>query len=756
MEDLESKYTKLDLYIKIKNKNNIPLNIIEELDNLDIRKLNLIYECVKNKLQSEIKKLCGKYKIDNIINFLLSIDLNKSLYIKFIDFVKDESFINYKDFILLYERIIINHPLIIMMKENNYDINKINKIEEFIDFINNNSDEELEENENQLVEEENILEYTTTNFTFKDYQNLVFDTVIQQNFKQNGIIFQYMGSGKTAEYLHIINMHYNKDKQNNIYIIACERKEILEQLIFYRSEITDEDWNNGIRPISDVIINANNFNIINYPKNKLNIEDVKFDNNQPNILIINNAALRINYIKDNNILISNKHRIKLLIVDECHSSSASGNYRLLKYIKDNFTCTIYGFSATPVRTNKLYDKMAEIYGFKENDELKINYIGTYTIIDSIKARISLPFKYYMAPLSIIKDNENINKIKNIIDKVLPELPYKKIIVWCGSINKTEEYFEKIGHRYKIENEFDVFITHNRVDDKDAIQNFNKKEKNAILFCCNQCREGCNFKNVDAGIYLEGYKTKGIVIRMQSSGRINRRDELNKKKYAIMIEFINDEKKDEIYGIIINQIIELYNYTLKNQTTKLDEIDKVFDFMQFMDKIKIENGQIITDTFIFDNAFIPTINCDNIRTNIINVKLNTIKKEKIKWFEYAIKVIKSIFKFNKNTIFDKKYNGIPDKRGLPPTFNEFFIEFKEFLNVKNLYDYLEIDTSDWINDKQNCKKFIIINNIIINEDIDYYDACNNYNNLPKDPNEFYRLQNFCSIIGEFKERKIDLF
>ena len=48
---------------------------------------------------------------------------------------------------------------------------------------------------------------------------------------------------------------------------------ILEQLIFYRSEITDEDWNNGIRPINDVIINANNFNIINYPKNKLNIDE---------------------------------------------------------------------------------------------------------------------------------------------------------------------------------------------------------------------------------------------------------------------------------------------------------------------------------------------------------------------------------------------------------------------------------------------------------------------------------------------------
>ena len=148
MEDLESRYTKLDLYLKTKINNDIPSNIIEELDNLDIRKLELIYKCIKNKLQSEIKKLCGKYKIDNIINFILSIDPNKDLYMKFIEFVEDESLINHKDFIKLYEKIIINHPLITMMKENNYDIDKINKIEEFINFMNNNdTEEELEEND---------------------------------------------------------------------------------------------------------------------------------------------------------------------------------------------------------------------------------------------------------------------------------------------------------------------------------------------------------------------------------------------------------------------------------------------------------------------------------------------------------------------------------------------------------------------------------------------------------------------------------
>jgi superfamily II DNA or RNA helicase len=747
MEDIDIRYNKLDTYLKIKTNDNIPLIVIEELDKLSIRKLELIYKCIKDKLQLEIKELCGNYKIDNIINYLLYDE--KSIYTKFLEYVNDNKFIDEKKFIFLYDNIIKNDPKILMFKDNNIELDKINKIEEFIEY-NNESDDE--ENDNKLVEEENLQEYTN-NFIFKNHQNTVFYTVIEQDFKQNGIIFQYMGSGKTAEYLHLIDMHYNKYKQNYIYFITCERKEILEQLIFYKSEITDEEWNNGTRPISDVIINANNFNIINYPKSKLNIENIMFTNDKPNILIINNAALRINY--QNKMILNNKHRIKLLIVDECHSSSAIGNYNLLKYIKDNFSCTIYGFSATPIRTKKLYNKMADIYGHMNNDELIINYIGTYTIIDSIKAKISLPFKYYMAPLSIVKDEQYINKIKNIIDKVLPELPYKKIIIWCGSIEKTKKYFEKLGHQYKLEG-FDIFITHSSVEDKDAIKNFNKKEKNAILFCCNQCKEGCNFKNIDAGIYLEGYKSKGIVVRMQSSGRINRSDELNKKKYAIIIEFINDEKKDEIYGIIINQIIELYNYTLKNQSTKLDEIDKVFDFLQFIDNIKIENGKIDTGTFIFDNAFIPTINCDNIRTNIINVKLNAIKKEKMMWFEYAIKVMKSIFKFNKDTIFENKYNSIQDKRGLPKTFNEFFIEFKEFLNIKNLYESLEIDTSDWISGKENCKKFLKDNNIVINEEFDYYVASNNYNNLPKDPNEFYRLQNFCSIVGEFKEVKIDLF
>jgi len=397
----------------------------------------------------------------------------------------------------------------------------------------------------------------------------------------------------------------------------------------------------------------------------------------------------------------------------------------------------------------------------------------------------------MAPLSILKDtneNKKIDKIIDIINKVIEseKLYYKKFVIWCGSIKSAEYYYNKIGLKFKNDYGFSIFVDHSKTEDiryieesglisseddfkllkpneygllrkdnseiyKDGIQKYNKIESKSILFVSHKCREGCNLFNVDCGIYLEGFKTKGVVIRMQSSGRINRTAE--HKKYANIIEFVDDSKVDSIYSKIIHDIIDLYNYTLNHNEFDLNEIDDAFDFLQFMDNVRFENGQIITDGFVFDSAFIPIINYDNVRTTIINAKLENIKKEKKKWFEYCLKVMKTIFKFEINTNFERDYDIIENKRGLPDNLNNFYNEFKEYLDSKTLYEWLEINTTHLIQTKELCKKFLNDEKINIKSDEDYYNACLIHVCLPKDPRIFYGIDNFRGIKHEFTKRII---
>ena len=55
---------------------------------------------------------------------------------------------------------------------------------------------------------------------------------------------------------------------------------------------------------------------------------------------------------------------------------------------------------------------------------------------------------------------------------------------------------------------------------------------------------------------------------------------------------------------------------------------------------------------------------------------------------------------------------------------------------NWYDFLQIDTSNFIQDKDEWIKFCKEKNVLsVN---DYYALCVTYNNLPKEPAEFYKF------------------
>jgi hypothetical protein len=60
----------------------------------------------------------------------------------------------------------------------------------------------------------------------------------------------------------------------------------------------------------------------------------------------------------------------------------------------------------------------------------------------------------------------------------------------------------------------------------------------------------------------------------------------------------------------------------------------------------------------------------------------------------------------------------------------------FANWTNWYDFLQVDTNNFIQDKDDWIKFCKEKNVLsVN---DYYILCNIYNNLPREPAEFYKF------------------
>jgi hypothetical protein len=255
--------------------------------------------------------------------------------------------------------------------------------------------------------------------------------------------------------------------------------------------------------------------------------------------------------------------------------------------------------------------MAKLFG----DTNKVNFISIYTMIDSVNDGISLPFKYYMIPNSeIVKDE--YKKLSEIFKDIMIELPFKKLVVWCRSIKDCERYYNNI----KIDT-ITNYITHSYTESELTV--FSNIEKNALLFCVNRCKEGCNIKNIDCGVYLEGYKNKGVLVRLQSSGRINRKDAEGKKKHAIIVEFVSDENKEFIFEKIINDVLELYNETVGYKCMTAEQAIRCFDFNKFLDGVKFEDGNISMTGFNFSGKFI------NINENKFNELKKSIKNKGMK-------------------------------------------------------------------------------------------------------------------------------
>ena len=335
----------------------------------------------------------------------------------------------------------------------------------------------------------------------RDNQKNAIDISIKNNFA-SGVHFHATGTGKSWIGLELI-LKYNDYNPNSNVMWICEQKTILKEQ-FNKEAIK----NKGYEAI------YSKYMIINYTEKKPgnwfdNINSARFWN-KPLLIVINRAFL-VSDLKYQKILID----ISLIIHDECHSIINKTTLEFYKFILDKHkSVRCIGFSATPNLEFEPYNKI----------------LTSYTIYDAVCQNTILKPK-----ICWIKSEFKIDAIDQIkiIKSLIKDLPYKKILVWCGIIEhcvNTAILWKEHFNNYTI-----CIDTSKDFIDEEKYQLFSSLEKRAILFCACKHREGSDIKNLDCCIFLDGVKDRSPKTFVQCVGRVLRKDKAGKKQRGLIID-----------------------------------------------------------------------------------------------------------------------------------------------------------------------------------------------------------------------------
>ena len=530
-------------------------NLVKELTDLsniinDCRKGNiinndLIYNIIKhthshipeNLKRSLIENNAFVFSCMKIINrridrYIVKIEYDKiitKLKGKLDDFADDDTLKNtYKSVLdyMIKSNIIKNMTSVFI--QNTSDVNT-QVIEE---------DENEEEIETETIDEE-CEDLPSGNFEWRENQIKAIER-LNKNGIETGIYNSATGTGKSYIILKIIDyIRKNIGKYNNRcrIILFTERVSILRDLF---------ELNNSGRLNDKIkywkendICDLTKFAIINRVTEEGKNWYDEFVSAKYTLLLINRAYLSLcenTYIKLNN-------NTSLVIHDECHNATSPNCLKILQHFKKN-NVNISGFSATPVRTGaKQLAKILPIYG----DGKEINIIIDYGLIYSINKNLIVPPIFNWFQFEDFADENKMNVTDNEVDYILTslsekidEMPYKKLIAWCGYIELTKSWINKILKNYKKFpklSKFKFFIDIDyKIQNVDGYSEFRAVEKNAIMFCAKKHREGSDIHNLDGCIFLDKARDREAIPFIQSIGRVLRKN--TNKKMVIFLMVLN--------------------------------------------------------------------------------------------------------------------------------------------------------------------------------------------------------------------------
>lgn len=622
--------------------------------------------------------------------------------------------------------------------------------------VDDNSEEqkehELLEDDFKDLEVDNakITDNSLDEFEWRPNQINAIQQTITQGFTC-GVHYQIMGAGKTYILLKLIDEYNNRIDAKNLYhIILCSRQEILRQMF---SEKSKKQY------LDDGVIDLDDFNIIDCVTRKPN-DIFSKKPKKPTIVVVNEQFMKMRNYDE----LSRKNT-GLILMDECHSVSATQTYKMLRKIKYEQKIPIIGFSATPLREraeNKLIDIFSKT--FDDNQPKSLNIISMYDYISATKDEITLPFKIYSIEVKKTSNVlDNVIVIDKIIKRITKTLPYKKIIAWCGTIENMVKWYKFFDKHY----DFNVYMSSHK--DSQYRESYNcdydafcKEDGNSILLCVNRCREGVDIPHVDCGVYLDAVKKRSILVYMQTAGRVIRPDDKNpalrKKKRAIILDtFINDDKqKIELLTIqkIIGQYLQIlnlieedeYNYkeqmelyqkvlTLKNNTVINEEKNQIIIKIDDEQKHNVKLQMVVQE---------KSIDWGYIREYLEKEIDHKFKVERNDKFKMIIQKLKDSGEFSIKCDFWKVYSEVCEYLDLPKNFRD---EFKEEFKTKSWYEWLEFDTSRWY---QSIK---VINKAIkgnydgeLTEEM-YLDLVRDNKKLPPYPHYMFKLDELSDFVDK---------
>lgn len=381
------------------------------------------------------------------------------------------------------------------------------------------------------------------------------------------IILQHiMGADKTKTALEMINHLLDINPEYSI-LWMTERIDILKSQ-FDRCEI------------QEIGKNLNDISIVR-AYNKLNMNDI-----EDRCFLITNVA-KIRY----DTRYESMRKFDVVILDECHNFGADENYKMIRYMKDNWNPYIIGLSATPIR-KKYINRYINIFG--DNDV--INYIDTMTVLKAIEDGIIVNPRFYWIEVNADIKSIDVDDGFRYVKKMIRKSKTKRIICWCRDIQSSRYWTEKLE-----DEDYIVYESNSRNDiHGNNIMKFisDKRDDVVILNVVGRCREGFNFERVDTCIHLDAVKERGDISFLQSSGRCLRK--YKDKRYGNIIESFTYQDEDDKIKHIINKIIgyplfiELIQYMKKKDNVhllniKFDEDKKRMTFK--IDDIKIESNII---------------------------------------------------------------------------------------------------------------------------------------------------------------------
>ena len=560
---------------------------------------------------------------------------------------------------------------------------------------------------------------------------------LDKNGLETGIHCQATGTGKSYIILHYIE-YMKKMKTNPKIILFTERINILVDLFHFTKGVLVQDERCLIKLKERGICDITDFNIINRVTDKKKDWDIQLkDSKSPTLLVINRAFLTLG--RDKLYKKINKDNIDLILHDECHNTTSKQCHDFLHYMK-NINVPIVGFSATPLRTGKGdKDKLLEIY-YEPKNKSRLNLLTNYNMIYSIQQKLILPPEFFWYQIESTKKNkqkdielvsqEEIGSVLELLNQIIPSLPNKKLVAWCGTIQlatKWKKLFEKNYKQRKNMKDF-TFGVDTSVSATNDYDKFKESNGNSILFCAQKHREGSDIRLLDGCIFLDKVKDRGAIPFIQSIGRVLRlcQETPNKTKGIVIDGYVKDDNEYE--KIFIDKIIGYYIVLLNltNVDSDMNEKPKLDRYIQLLDIIKFNKVKELVEIKFGDINI--RINCNKLNWDEIICKFEPILQHKIHLSEKD----KLLYDFNKlktqvkqlNLSHMNDYNETDLIANPNIVYCDFWISW---------YDFLGIDTCMFPPTKElwviECKKYNIrTSNEYIRKAFKY--------NLPLMPKEVY--------------------